>query len=349
MERENIMDFLKLVESGGCSAKLSASDLAEALKVLPKNNDKRLLVDIDTHDDAGVYQLTDDLALIQTTDFFPPVCSDPYDFGQVAAANALSDVYAMGGTPITAMNLVMFPGKDIPMEMLGQLLKGGSDKVAESGALIVGGHTITDDIPKYGLAVTGLVHPKKVITNANAKPNDKLILTKPLGTGVIVSAKKVDACSEELYGQALTTMKQLNKEGAQIMQDFGVESATDVTGFGLLGHALKMAQASDVTMKIYSEQVPVIKGVYDLVDAGCITCSMYRNQDYVAEHVNFNRDLDINLKMILLDAITSGGLLMAVKPEQVDDVLSSLQKAGFAESAVIGEVADKEGFSIIVK
>ncbi|MFC1770317.1 selenide, water dikinase SelD [Candidatus Margulisiibacteriota bacterium] len=332
------MDLLQLIESGGCSAKLPANELEKALSGLPKNTDKRLLVDIDTHDDAGVYQLTDEIALIQTTDFFPPVCSDPYDFGQVAAANALSDVYAMGGTPINALNIVMFPKKNLSLDILKEILAGGMDKVKESGAVITGGHTITDDVPKYGLAVTGTVHPDRIITNSNAKPGDVLILTKPLGTGVIIAAKKVGEANDALYQKAVTTMKTLNKKAAEIMQEFNVKSATDITGFGLLGHTLKLAEASKVSIRIDSGKVPVIDGVYDLVEAGCVSCVMRRNLEFVEGKAEFSGDLDNNLKMIMLDAITSGGILMAVDESLADKVLQKLHSSGMQDASIIGSV-----------
>ena len=203
-------DLLNLVEQGGCSAKLSASELQKALDGLPKIKNKNLLVDIETHDDAGVFKINDDYAIIQTTDFFPPVCSDAYDFGQIAAANALSDVYAMGGQVLTALNIVLFPAK-LPMEILKEILRGGHDKVIESGGVIVGGHTIADDIPKYGLAVSGWIHPDNIITNSDAKPGDILLLTKPLGTGVAIAAKKVELGEIETYNEAIETMKQLEQ------------------------------------------------------------------------------------------------------------------------------------------
>ncbi|MFH1361575.1 MAG: selenide, water dikinase SelD, partial [bacterium] len=249
------LDLLTLVETGGCSIKVPPRLLAEALKDLPKVKHERLLVDIETHDDAGVYQLTDELALIQTTDFFSPICSDPYEFGQIAAANSLSDVYAMGGEAITALNLVMFPA-ELDLKILREILAGGQAKVSEAGALIVGGHTINDSPPKYGLAVSGLVHPEKIITNSKAQVGDLLVLTKPLGVGVLVAAKKFREVELSYYQKALESMKQLNKNAAKVMQEFGVRSATDITGFGLLGHALKLAKASDVSMKIYGKKLP---------------------------------------------------------------------------------------------
>ena len=308
-------DLLTLVESGGCSIKLSAAQLSEALQGLPKVADERLLVDIETHDDAGVYQLTDELALIQTTDFFSPVCSDPYEFGEIAAANSLSDVYAMGGEAITALNLVMFPPA-LDLKILREILAGGQSKVSEAGCLIVGGHTISDSPPKYGLAVTGIVHPKKIITNSNAQPGEKLILTKPLGVGVLTAAKKLGEVKDQYYQKALANMKLLNKNAAGIMQEFGVRCATDITGFGLLGHALKLAQASKVSLKIKGEQLPRLDQVYELIEAGCVPCAVRKNQDFVKEHAVFAKGFDPILMNLALDAQTSGGILMAVAAEK---------------------------------
>src|SRR3989339_2121164 len=216
-------DLLTTVEYGGCSAKLSPQHLAQALQglVIPKND--RVLVDIETHDDAGVYKISDTMALIQTTDFFSPICSDPFEFGQIAAANALSDVYAMGGAPLTALNLVMFPSNKIPLDVLRDILAGGLDKVNEAGAVILGGHTIDDYPPKYGLAVTGTIHPDKIITNAAAKPGDVLLLTKPIGSGIIMAGKRIGEIEMDKYQPILESMKQLNKEGSRLMQKFGVK------------------------------------------------------------------------------------------------------------------------------
>lgn len=331
-------DLLSTVEYGGCSAKLSPKELASALADLPASVDPNLLVDISTHDDAGVYRISDDVALIQTTDFFPPICSDPYEFGQIAAANALSDVYAMGGKALTAMNIVMFPSTRISLDVLKQMLRGGTGKVLEAGAVVVGGHTIDDYPPKYGLAVTGVVHPKRVITNAAARPGEILVLSKPLGTGVIVAGRRLGLAGEAEYHATLESMKQLNRRGAEIMQDFGVQCATDVTGFGLLGHSLKLAQASRVTLKLTSGRVPLLEGSLRLADGGCIPGAAFRNLDFVDDAAAFAPKLDYNRKMLLADAQTSGGLLMCVKQSQVREVLAQLRAAGYREAAAVGEV-----------
>jgi selenide, water dikinase len=340
-------DLLSMVEYGGCSAKLPAKDLEKALSGLPKSIHKNLLVDTETHDDAGVYKISDDVALIQTTDFFPPVCSDPYEFGQIAAANALSDVYAMGGEVLTALNIVMFPAT-APMEVLKEILHGGTDKVIEACGVIVGGHTIVDPIPKYGLAVTGIVHPEKIITNAAAKPGDLLLLTKPLGAGIIMAGKRIGETSEENYKTVLNSMKQLNKEGAVIMQKYGVKCATDITGFGLLGHALKLAVASKITIKIEADNVPFFKGVHELLELGCIPGACFRNLEYVEEHCKFESTLSYNNKMLMLDAQTSGGMLICCDKSKAKDICEELRNSGFEKTIRIGEVVKKDKKNVIV-
>ncbi len=334
-------DLLTTVEYGGCSAKLSPVELSAALADLPAVEHPNLLVDIQTHDDAGVYRISDDVALVQTTDFFTPICSDPYEFGRIAAANALSDVYAMGGTPITALNLVLFPSSRIPLEVLRDILRGGRDMVAQTGAVIVGGHTIDDYPPKYGLAVTGTVHPDRIISNAAAKPGDRLILSKPVGMGVLVAGARIGEARKSHYRRALEYMMQLNKDGGDIMRKFGIRCATDVTGFSLLGHALKMAKASGVTIRIDGRRVPLLDGAYDLVDLGCIPGACFRNQSFVEDETRFSSGLDYNIRMVLLDAQTSGGLLMCVPPEKTDRVLDSLREAGHPQANEIGVVVDR--------
>ena len=333
-------DLLSTVEQGGCSAKLSAKELNEVLKNLPTIKNENLLVDIETHDDAGVYKIRDDYALIVTTDFFPPVCSEAYEFGQIAAANALSDVYAMGGQVLTALNLMMFPS-NLPIEILAEILKGGQNKVAEAGGVIAGGHTIADNTPKYGLAVTGWVHPENLSTNAAAKAGDILVLSKPIGTGVIIAAKKNNLCSMETYQAAINNMKHLNKKGAEVMNKYGVRCATDITGFGLLGHAMKLADASNVSINIKASKVPSLPDVIDLIDMGCIPGAAFRNLEFIEERCHFDKSLDYNSKMFLVDAQTSGGLMMCVDKEKLNGLIEDLKKAGYEMSAVIGEVVER--------
>jgi selenide,water dikinase len=330
------IDLLNLVDQGGCSAKLPALELEEALRDLPSVSNSNVLVDIDTHDDAGVYKLRDDYALVQTTDFFPPVCSDPYDFGQVAAANALSDIYAMGAEVISVLNLVLFPA-DIHLSVLSEILRGGQDKVLEAGGVVLGGHTIADAIPKYGLAVTGWVHPDQIITNSSAKVGQSIILTKAIGTGVIISAKKNDLVDEAVYRNAVESMKQLNNHASEIMKKYKIQCATDITGFGLLGHALKMAKASGVSIKINAKKVPVMDQLMELIELGCIPGAGFRNVEFAEEVCSFHPELEYNQRMMLADAQTSGGLLIAVDSTQADSMIQEL-KEFYPFTSAIGEV-----------
>lgn len=332
-----IFDLLTTVEYGGCSAKLSPTELDQLLSRLLPARSEKLLVSSDTHDDAAVYKMTEDTALIYTTDFFPPICSDPYEFGQIAAANSLSDVYAMGGKALLALNIILFPSTKIPMEALYQILKGGQDKVAEAQAMIVGGHTIDDYPPKYGLAVIGTVHPDKIITNAQSKPGDVLILTKPVGSGIIIAGKRINEVSDEHYQSALDNMKLLNEKGADLMQKYEIRSATDITGFSLLGHALKMAKASQVTFKLESEKIPLLQGAYELADMGCIPGACFRNQSFTENDTIFE-NIDYNIKMLMLDAQTSGGLLISCPESRATDLLSELKMSGYPHSTIIGTV-----------
>jgi selenide,water dikinase len=296
-------------------------------------------VNVETHDDAGVYQLNDETALIFTTDFFPPICSDPFEFGEIAAANALSDVYAMGGTPLLALNLMMFSHNHIPLEAFGEILKGGDVKVREAGALTIGGHTIDDHPPKFGLAVVGTVHPDKLITNAGAKPGDRLVLTKAIGTGALVSGRKNDLAGEKDYLRALEQMKMLNKEGARAAVKYGVKGMTDVTGFGLAGHALKMAEASRVSFRIYAGSIPLLPGAFDIFEKGSIPGASFRNQEFTGKGVHFTRNVNYTLRMLVHDAQTSGGLLISVSPDLAGPLAEEIMQSGEGLLATeIGEV-----------
>jgi selenide,water dikinase len=331
-----------MVEYGGCSAKISPKLLEEILKYLPLPSDPNILVDIDTHDDAGVYKVNDDLALVLTTDFFPPVCSDPYEFGEIAAANSISDVYAMGGDPILALNIMMFPASKLPMETYAEIMKGGFNKATEAGVRIIGGHTIDDYPPKYGLAVVGYIHPEKIITNSGAMPGDSLILTKPIGTGVILAGHRLGMVTENDLDEAKSLMKLLNKSGAGVMKKHKIRGATDITGFGLAGHTLKMARASKVSIRINMKDVPLIGDSYRLIDEGCIPGASFRNLDYAEKDIEFAPDLDYNLKMLAFDAQTSGGLLFAAPSDKVNKILEDLNNAGLPDSKVIGTVFQKK-------
>jgi selenide,water dikinase len=335
------VDLLQMVESGGCSAKISPRQLEDFLRYLPVPDDPNILVDVSTHDDAGVYKVSNDLALVFTTDFFPPVCSDPYEFGQIAAANSISDVYAMGGNPVIALNIMMFPSSKLPLETYAEILKGGAEIADKAGVRIIGGHTIDDFPPKYGLAVVGYVHPDKIITNSGARPGDQLILTKPVGTGVILAGQRLKMTTEKDVSEVKELMKILNKGGAEVMKKFSLKGATDITGYGLAGHSLKMARASNVSIELILSKVPLIGNTYKLVDEGCIPGASFRNLDFVENDSHLIMNLDYNLKMIAMDAQTSGGLLMCVKPEIAEQVLAKLHKQGLKWSAVIGSVTEK--------
>jgi len=335
-------DLLNLVEQGGCSAKIPARELQSALADLRKISNPNVLIDIETHDDAGIYKIRDDYALVQTTDFFPPVCSDPYDFGQISAANALSDVYAMGGEVLSALNIILFPAQ-LPLHILREILAGAQDKVVEAGGVIIGGHTIANNIPVCGLAVTGWVHPGKIITNSGAKPGDLLVLTKQVGTGVIISAKKNELADENTYQAAIKTMKHLNKSGADVMKAYSIKGATDITGFGILGHGLKMAQASNVSLKIHAGKVPVMNQVLDLIEMGCIPGAAFRNLEFAESECSFDPDVDYNHKMLLCDAQTSGGILMCVPEVKAEKVMGQLKDSGYPYAEIIGEVVQKSG------
>ena len=342
-------DLLSTVETGGCSAKIPPRQLEELLQDMPLPADPRILVDIATHDDAGVYKINDETALVITTDFFPPVVSDGYEFGLIAATNSISDVYAMGGTPLVALNIMMFPSTRIPMEVYKEILRGGHDKAREAGVSIIGGHTIDDYPPKYGLAVIGTVHPGRVITNAGVREGDELILTKPLGTGIILAGHRMKMTIPSQLENAVSIMKQLNARGAELMQKYSVRGATDITGFGLAGHALKMARGSGVTVNIDMKSVPLLDCVYSLADQGCIPGTAFRNLDYTEGGTRFTSDLDYNLKMIAHDAQTSGGLLMAVAPEKSRELLKELHESGHGEAAVIGKAIRKAEADLVLQ
>jgi selenide, water dikinase len=342
------LDLLQMVENGGCSAKISPKQLEEVLKLLPLPNDPNILVDIDTHDDAGVYRVNDELALVLTTDFFPPVCSDPYEFGQIAAANSISDVYAMGGTPVVALNIMMFPAAKLPIQVFAEILRGGSDMASMAGVSIIGGHTIDDFPPKYGLAVVGYIHPEKIITNTGAKPGESLILTKPVGTGIILAGERFKMSSKKDVDEAKRLMKLLNRSGAEVMKKYNIKGATDITGFGLAGHALKMAKASHVTIMLKMKDVPLIGETYRIINEGCIPGALFRNLEFAERDAEFAPDLDYNLKMIAFDAQTSGGLFFSVPRASENAIIHELKNSGLNSAAVVGEVLEYNGKSLFL-
>ena len=299
-----------------------------------------MLVGLETADDAGVYKINDTTALVQSLDFFTPIVDDPYMFGQIAAANSLSDIYAMGGKPITVMNIVGFPINTLDKEVLAEILAGASDKVNESGAVLVGGHSIDDQEPKFGLSVTGTIHPDKIRANAGAKPGDKLILTKPIGVGIQTTAIKRDLLSEEQLNLVSKVMAELNKYAAEAMENFTVHACTDITGFGLLGHALEMAEGSNCGIIIENLAVPILSGTKELAEQNVIPGGTRKNHKWIADRIEYAdsvREID---QLILCDAVTSGGLLISVEATEADTLLQKLQE-GKVTAAIIGEVTSK--------
>jgi selenide,water dikinase len=299
-------------------------------------------------DDAGVYKLTDDLAIVQTVDFFTPIVDDPYMFGQIAVANALSDVYAMGGRPLTAMNIVCFPIKTLDISVLRDILRGGIDKLREAGVVLVGGHSVDDPELKYGLSVTGTVHPKKVLTKGGARMGDQLILTKRIGTGIITTAAKGRLASEKAVETVAQSMAALNKTASEVMLQIGANACTDITGFGLLGHACEMIQDSEVGFKIRSVSVPVFPETLSLARMGMIPGGTYRNKEFRAKMVDAVGIGDVMLD-ILFDPQTSGGLFISVSPDKAGLLLSALKEAGVADAAIVGEVVSHPEQRIVVE
>lgn len=313
----------KLASCAGCGAKVGAGVLAKLLEGIQVHQDPNLLVGFDKSDDASVYRISDDLALVQTLDFFPPIADDPYIFGQIAAVNALSDVYAMGGEPKLCLNILAVP-ETLPNEAVHQILRGGYDKVYEAGAIITGGHSILDDTPKYGLAVTGFVHPDRVLTNSGARPGDVLLLTKPLGIGVLTTAEKADMLSDSGRALAHRLMTTLNKAARDAMVRYTVHACTDVTGFGLLGHAFEMAQGSDVEIQLDVSAVDFIPEAGELAQMGLLPAGMYRNRSFAEGGVDAG-ETELWQQDLLYDPQTAGGLLMAVAPEDADALFAALQ------------------------
>ena len=312
------------------------------MKYLPPTAHPNLLVGADTGDDAAVYRMDDDTALIQTVDFFPPIVDDPYSFGQIAVANALSDVYAMGGKPLTALNVVGFPAR-LPKDILGRILVGGSDKAREAGVLIVGGHTVDDEEPKYGLAVTGVVRPGSEVTNAGAKAGDALILTKPLGTGIITTAGKQGAADADTLARAVEVMGALNKAASEAMVEVGANACVDVTGFGFLGHLRGMTRASGVSAQVFLDEIPFIEGAAALAESGVAPGGTHRNLQSLEGDVVWDGAITDVEKILLADAQTSGGLLISVSPDRVEDLTDALSDRGVDLVAAVGIVGGTDG------
>jgi selenide,water dikinase len=300
--------------------------------------DENVIVGLDRSDDAGVYKISDDLALIQTVDFFTPIVDDPYWFGQIAAANALSDVYAMGGTPKTAMNLVAFPIKQMDIAVLRQIIQGGLDKLTEAEVVLIGGHSIEDKELKYGLSITGVVHPERVLTKKDLGAGDRLILTKPLGTGIVNTVIKAGMASADLVDQVTHLMAALNRDAARIMSNFNITACTDVTGFGLLGHLAEMVCGSGMSVRVFSDQVPVIAQALEFASMGLIPAGAYKNREFRESMIDFAETVERSRQDVLVDPQTSGGLLISVTANQATELITALKDTGVGDAAEIGEV-----------
>ena len=343
---QNNIKLTKLASCAGCGAKVGAGVLAQLLEGLPVHRDERLIVGYDKSDDASVYQISDELALVQTVDFFPPIADDPHLFGQIAAANSLSDVYAMGGEPKLAMN-VMCTSKELTREAVHEILRGGYEKVYEADAIITGGHTIEAPEPKYGLSVTGFVHPKRVLTNAGAREGDVLLLTKPLGIGIITTAAKAELTDEVLMARIYRQMAALNRAARDAMVDFEVHGCTDVTGFGLLGHGVEMAQGSGVTLHIETEKVHYHREAYEFAEMGFIPAGAYRNRDFAQAHVRVQGEIPLAMQDILYDPQTSGGLMISVAEKDAQKLLARLNDT-LPGVAQIGFVTKAEDAAVVL-
>jgi len=334
-----IVPLTSLSHGAGCGCKLPAAAVLPIVRDLPAGDDPRLLVGSATGDDAAVFRLADDVALVQTIDFFTPLVDDPYDFGRIAAANALSDVYAMGGRPLTAMNVVAFPLDRLGGDVLREILRGGLDVVGEAGASLVGGHSIDDPEPKYGLAVTGVVDPARMLTNAGGRAGDALVLTKPLGVGAVVTARKRGAAGDDLLADAVEVMTTLNAAASAAALEAGAHAMTDVTGFGLLGHLHGLARESGVAAEVLAADAPVIDGVADLLaDDGAVSGGSRRNAEYAEPFTTFAGDVPAWRRRLLTDATTSGGLLVAVDP----------QRADYVPGPVVGRLVEGDAGAIAV-
>jgi selenide,water dikinase len=337
------------VKGAGCAAKLAPGDLDRALCGLDLPVDKNLLVGLDRADDAGVYRVSDELALVQTLDFFPPMVDDPFSFGQIAAANALSDIYAMGGVPKTAMNIVAFPGKTMDISILRAVIEGGLSKLREAGVVLVGGHTVEDSELKYGLSVTGYIHPDRILTKKNLQNGDCLILTKPLGTGIVATAIKAGLADQELTDRVTRAMATLNRVAAEAMDGFAVHACTDITGFGFLGHLAEMVVDSGQGVHITAADVPLYSEALEWAAMGLIPAGAYNNRNFRGSFVDFGTGVSQKMQDLLFDPQTSGGLLIAVAAPEADRLVAVLKANGIDCAAIVGKVMSEPVERIIVE
>ena len=339
----------EFVENAGCASKINQADLKKVLALLPEISDPRVLVGTNACDDAGVYRLTDEIALVQTVDIFTPNVDDPYTFGQVAAANSVSDIYAMGGKPLTALSIIGFPIEKLSHKIMSHILRGGMDKLKEAGTVVIGGHSIKDGEIKFGFAVTGVIDPKKIVSNDGAGPGDVLILTKPLGTGIISFARQLGKTSKQTLEIISRSMVELNKTASELMTEMGASAATDVTGFGLLGHLTEMAVQSGVTVEVYAESVPLFDKVLEYLGRGIISGAIERNKEYASRYVEMNKEVGEEIENVLYDPQTSGGLLVAIPEDGGALFINRLKQKGIRQASIIGRVISKSKGKISVK
>lgn len=333
----------------GCAGKLSVELVNSVVKGLPTFDDPNLIVGAEYCSDAGAYRVADDLAILNTIDFFPPLVDDPYTFGQIAATNALSDVYAMGGRPITALNVVCFPDKDLSLDVLHDILRGGAVQVQQAGAVVVGGHSLRDTEVKYGMAITGCVDPAKMMQNSRAQAGDVLVLTKALGTGFVTTALKGQCCPDDVYQAAVASMTQLNCVGAEAATAVGVKCMTDVTGFGLSGHGYEMANASGVSLHVQVSKLPALRGTAALIEQGLFTRANKTNREFVEGHMRIEPSVDDGRLQYVFDPQTSGGLLIAVPEQHCKELVDRCVAAGGTETAVIGRVEARSDAALVIE
>jgi selenide,water dikinase len=348
-DREGEVRLTDFVRSAGCASKIGQKDLHKVLDMLPTMDDPRLIVGTATADDAGVFELTPEVTIVQTVDVFTPGVDDPRLFGRIAACNSLSDIYAMGGKPITALSIIGFPIYNLPHEVMAEIILGGMDVLKEAGAIMLGGHSINDEEIKYGLAVTGLIDKTKIITNAGAQAGNILILTKPLGTGIISLAHQIQRASAEAVEAMTNSMASLNRSAAEIMVEHGATACTDVTGFGLLGHLCHIVDESNVTAEIEISKLPLLPNVMEYAEAGMFSGANERNSDYCSEYASFDDDVTREMKAILFDAQTSGGLLIALPEDQVEPALKKIIAGGDTQTCIIGKITEKSEGKISIK
>lgn len=328
--------LLSFGNCAGCAGKLSVELISQVVRGLPTFDDPNLLVGAEHCSDSGAYRLSDDLAILNTVDFFPPLVDDPHTFGRIAATNALSDVYAMGGEPLTALNIVCFPDRELPFDYLRRILQGGAEQVKLAGAVVVGGHSLRDTEVKYGMAITGRVDPRRMMQNTLAQPGDAIVLTKPLGTGFVTTALKQNRCPQDVYDRAVDSMTTLNGSAARIAGPLGVRAMTDVTGFGLSGHGYELASASGVTLHLEISKLPRIEGTAPLVEAGLFTRANKTNRDFVESSLRIEGEPDATGLEYAFDPQTSGGLLIAVAADRADELTNRCREEGLSAAAIIG-------------